>query len=61
MKKLLSLALILSLLLALAIPCLAEGETKSLRILATSDLHGKFMPWDYAVNDLAPFLTLNAD
>ena len=54
MKKLLSLALILSLLLAPAIPCLAEGATKSLRILATSDLHGKFMPWDYALNAASP-------
>lgn len=26
-------------------------ETKSLRILATSDLHGKFLPWDYALNE----------
>ena len=21
------------------------------RILATSDLHGKFMPWDYSMNE----------
>ena len=28
----------------------AAPETKALRILATSDLHGKFMPWDYALN-----------
>lgn len=25
-------------------------ETKQIRILATSDLHGKFMPWDYSKN-----------
>ena len=30
---------------------LAEPETVSLRILATSDLHGKLMPWDYALNE----------
>lgn len=28
----------------------APSETKRLRIIATSDLHGKFMPWDYALN-----------
>jgi len=27
-----------------------ECRTKSIRIIATSDLHGKFMPWDYALN-----------
>ena len=26
-------------------------ETRSVRILATSDLHGKFMPWDYSMNE----------
>ena len=26
-------------------------ETRSVRILATSDLHGKFMPWDYYMNE----------
>ena len=33
-------------------PGMAEGaaETKALRIIATSDLHGKFLPWDYALN-----------
>ena len=25
-------------------------QTKQIRILATSDLHGKFMPWDYTKN-----------
>ena len=28
-----------------------EEEVKTLRILATSDLHGKFMPWDYALDE----------
>ena len=28
----------------------ADKETKTIRILATSDLHGKFMPWEYALN-----------
>ena len=27
-----------------------EPETRTLRILATSDLHGKFVPWDYGQN-----------
>ena len=27
-----------------------EPTSKSLRIIATSDLHGKFVPWDYALN-----------
>jgi 2',3'-cyclic-nucleotide 2'-phosphodiesterase/3'-nucleotidase len=27
-----------------------EKETKELRIIGTSDLHGKFAPWDYALN-----------
>lgn len=26
-------------------------ESKSLRIISTSDLHGKFYPWDYALNE----------
>ena len=26
-------------------------DTRSIRILATSDLHGKFMPWDYSLNE----------
>lgn len=26
-------------------------DTRSVRILATSDLHGKFMPWDYSLNE----------
>ena len=29
----------------------AEKETVDLQILATSDLHGKFAPWDYALNE----------
>lgn len=28
-----------------------EKETMDLQILATSDLHGKFNPWDYALNE----------
>ena len=27
-----------------------ETETRRVRIIATSDLHGKFAPWDYALN-----------
>lgn len=29
----------------------SEKETMDLQILATSDLHGKFDPWDYALNE----------
>ena len=28
----------------------APVETKMIRIIGTSDLHGKFVPWDYALN-----------
>ena len=28
----------------------ASVETKMIRIIGTSDLHGKFVPWDYALN-----------
>ena len=31
-----------------------EPETRTVRIIATSDLHGKFAPWDYALNALSP-------
>ena len=27
-----------------------DSEAKTLRIIGTSDLHGKFLPWDYALN-----------
>ena len=50
MKKQLSFILTVLMLIALVIPGLSEAETKSLRIIGTSDLHGKFMPWDYALN-----------
>ena len=48
-------ALLLSLLLVVSClaPAIAEEaavETKTLRIIGTSDLHGKFLPWDYALN-----------
>ena len=32
-------------------PDSAGAETVQLRIIATSDLHGKFVPWDYALNE----------
>ena len=52
-------ALLLALLLALSClaPAMAEEavpDTKSLRIIGTSDLHGKFLPWDYALNAESP-------
>ncbi len=56
MRKLNRLAsLLLTLILALTclVPALAEEdatEAKTLRIIGTSDLHGKFLPWDYALN-----------
>lgn len=31
-----------------------EPETRKVRIIATSDLHGKFVPWDYALNTASP-------
>ena len=34
-------------------PALAQ-QTTTVRIIATSDLHGKFMPWDYALNEESP-------
>ena len=52
MKKILSTLLAITLLFAMLLPAMAEGpaETKTIRIIGTSDLHGKFMPWDYALN-----------
>ena len=52
MKKWIACTLALVLLLTLSLPVLAEesAETKTIRIIGTSDLHGKFMPWDYALN-----------
>ncbi len=52
MKKILSALLAITLLFAMLLPAMAEGpaETKTIRIIGTSDLHGKFMPWDYALN-----------
>ena len=45
-------AFILALLLAApALAGAAGSETRQLRIIATSDLHGKFAPWDYALNE----------
>ena len=36
------------------LPAGVEPETKALRIIATSDLHGKLVPWDYALNEASP-------
>ena len=55
--RLIPLLLALAMVAALTLPALAEAdaaETRTLRILATSDLHGKFMPWDYALNAESP-------
>ena len=56
-------AALLALLLGLTclVPALAEAdapETKAIRIIATSDLHGKFLPWDYALNAESRFGSL---
>ena len=55
MKKLLAglwIALLIALLAMFAIA--EESEMRTLRIIATSDLHGKFMPWDYSLNAASP-------
>ena len=41
--------LVFALTTALCLPAVAEGaaETRSIRIIGSSDLHGKFVPWDY--------------
>jgi len=50
LKRFGSLLLVLAL-LAGCIGAIAEApETKTIRIIGTSDLHGKFVPWDYALN-----------
>ena len=55
MKAGLWFAALLAALLAAAGLCEAEHrDTRSLRIIATSDLHGKFFPWDYALNAESP-------
>lgn len=56
MRRFTASILALALLVCCALPALAEGsaETKTIRIIATSDLHGKFMPWDYALNAASP-------
>ncbi len=52
MKRILATILSLALLVTLLLPAMAEepAGTKTIRIIGTSDLHGKFMPWDYALN-----------
>lgn len=53
LKALVALVLALALVPACCLPAVAdapEAQGKALRILATSDLHGKFFPWDYALN-----------
>ena len=52
MKKLA--AVVLALLMAYPAARGARAETRSLRIIATSDLHGKITPWDYALNEESP-------
>ena len=44
--------MLLAAILALSGSAFSEGasERKRIRIIGTSDLHGKFMPWDYALN-----------
>ena len=55
MKKMLRFTLLLALAVMMTVPCMGEDvETKHIRIIGTSDLHGKFMPWDYALNAESP-------
>ncbi len=56
-KALVALVLALALTLACGLPATAgaaQAQRKALRIIATSDLHGKFFPWDYALNAESP-------
>ena len=51
MKKLLARLCIVLMIAQVILSASAEApETKTIRIIATSDLHGKFVPWDYALN-----------
>lgn len=56
MRRILATILALALLVCFALPALAEDAAgaKTIRVIATSDLHGKFMPWDYALNAESP-------
>lgn len=56
MRHFMASILVLALLVCFVLPALAENsaETKTIRIIGTSDLHGKFMPWDYALNAASP-------
>lgn len=56
MRRFMASILVLALLVSFVLPALAEdaSEAKTIRIIATSDLHGKFMPWDYALNAASP-------
>ena len=53
MKKSPAAILVAALIVALCfLPAVGEEpQTKTLRIIATGDLHGKFCPWDYALNE----------
>jgi len=54
-KKLLAGLCIAMMIALLALSADAEGpETRTLRIIATSDLHGKLVPWDYALDASSP-------
>ena len=56
-RKRIAAAFLTLVLLLWAVPAAAEGEsaqgqeTKTIRIIATSDLHGKMVPWDYALDE----------
>lgn len=51
MKKKIILYLMAAVMILLNTVIFAEKETRDIQILATSDLHGKFYPYDYAVNE----------
>ncbi len=52
MKKLIAIVLVVFLCgcVPTGAPASENEDVKTIRIIATSDLHGKFMPWDYAQN-----------
>ena len=51
MKKKIILYLTAAVMILLNTVIFTEKETRDIQILATSDLHGKFYPYDYAVNE----------
>ena len=53
-KRLVMLCAVLAFALIALSTAAEEPETRTLRIIATSDLHGKMVPWDYGLNGPSP-------